>query len=163
MAIEYRCPGCNRLLRVGDDTAGQIAQCPECGAQAFVRPPGPTMAGTVPPRQPQDDGPFFGGPQYRFDWHFAPAAEIKALVSLGLGSLGLFLCLLGFCCGCIVYLTIPMAIAGILLGFQGLRSYSRAAAVAGIFFSSMVLVMSLLVLSLHHAFVGGHHGMIWGR
>jgi len=40
MPIEFRCTGCGRLLRTGDDTAGKTAQCPECGAMVTVPPPG---------------------------------------------------------------------------------------------------------------------------
>lgn len=36
MPIEFRCSQCGRLLRTGDDTAGRMAQCPECGAQTPV-------------------------------------------------------------------------------------------------------------------------------
>ena len=31
MAIEFRCTGCDKLLRVGDHTGGLPAKCPECG------------------------------------------------------------------------------------------------------------------------------------
>jgi hypothetical protein len=36
MSIEFRCSRCGKLLRTGDDTAGRMAQCPECGAQTQV-------------------------------------------------------------------------------------------------------------------------------
>jgi hypothetical protein len=36
MPIEFHCSRCQRLLRTGDDTAGRMAQCPECGAQTQV-------------------------------------------------------------------------------------------------------------------------------
>lgn len=36
MAIEFRCGQCGKLLRTGDDTAGRIAQCPECGSQTPI-------------------------------------------------------------------------------------------------------------------------------
>jgi hypothetical protein len=36
MPIEFRCSQCTRLLRTGDDTAGRMAQCPECGAHTQV-------------------------------------------------------------------------------------------------------------------------------
>jgi hypothetical protein len=43
MAIEFRCSSCGRLLRVGDEAAGKMAQCPECGAQSTI--PFPVAAG----------------------------------------------------------------------------------------------------------------------
>lgn len=36
MPIEFRCIGCQKLLRTGDDTAGLQAQCPNCGATMVV-------------------------------------------------------------------------------------------------------------------------------
>jgi hypothetical protein len=36
MPIEFHCSRCGRLLRTGDDTAGRMAQCPECGGQTQV-------------------------------------------------------------------------------------------------------------------------------
>lgn len=36
MPIEFRCPSCRALLRVPDETAGQQAQCPECGHVSMV-------------------------------------------------------------------------------------------------------------------------------
>jgi hypothetical protein len=36
MPIEFRCSKCGRLLRTDDDTAGRMAQCPECGGQTQV-------------------------------------------------------------------------------------------------------------------------------
>lgn len=36
MPIEFRCTGCDRLLRVEDDDAGKQAKCPECGQIAQI-------------------------------------------------------------------------------------------------------------------------------
>ena len=36
MPIQFRCTGCGRLLRTGDDTAGRQAQCPACGAVTAI-------------------------------------------------------------------------------------------------------------------------------
>src|SRR5688572_14307093 len=46
MSIEFRCPHCQRLLRVPDGSQGKQAQCPQC--QAMVQVP---AAGTPPPPQ----------------------------------------------------------------------------------------------------------------
>lgn len=53
MAIEFRCPQCQKLLRVGDDAAGKQAKCPGCGAQVTV------PSATAPP--PPTGSPFDGG------------------------------------------------------------------------------------------------------
>ena len=44
MPIEFRCPSCGGLLRVPDETAGRVAQCPQCGSQSTV----PAAAGSTP-------------------------------------------------------------------------------------------------------------------
>ena len=36
MPIEFTCPSCHTRLRVPDDSAGQIAQCPSCGGQTEI-------------------------------------------------------------------------------------------------------------------------------
>ena len=36
MPIEFRCPQCEKLLRVPDESAGAKAKCPQCGAIADV-------------------------------------------------------------------------------------------------------------------------------
>lgn len=36
MTIEFRCQACEKLLRTGDDKAGAIAKCPQCGAVVTV-------------------------------------------------------------------------------------------------------------------------------
>ncbi len=41
MPIEFRCTGCQRLLRTADDTAGKNVRCPECGAVMTVPQPAP--------------------------------------------------------------------------------------------------------------------------
>ena len=32
MTVEFRCPGCNKLLRSENETAGQAVKCPQCGS-----------------------------------------------------------------------------------------------------------------------------------
>lgn len=75
MAIEFRCPGCQQLLRVSDESAGKKAKCPKCAtilpipASSDAPSPGtmlPPGFGTQPPEfgsQPQGFGagqPGFG-------------------------------------------------------------------------------------------------------
>ena len=36
MAIDFRCTGCGRQLRVGDDAVGRQAKCPHCGSVMAV-------------------------------------------------------------------------------------------------------------------------------
>lgn len=36
MAIEFRCPNCDKKLKTGDDKAGRTAKCPQCGTSVTV-------------------------------------------------------------------------------------------------------------------------------
>src|SRR5688572_3752789 len=52
MPIEFSCTGCQKLLRVSDESAGKDARCPDCGAINRV-PAGSLFApGPVGPAQP---------------------------------------------------------------------------------------------------------------
>src|SRR5262245_44579204 len=55
MPIEFRCTGCNRLLRTADDSAGKQAKCPSCGATVPI--PGPAAN----PFSGPGSAPFAGG------------------------------------------------------------------------------------------------------
>src|SRR5687768_11558404 len=46
MAIEFRCPNCDRKLKTGDDKAGATAKCPQCGTAVTVPAAGTVAAGT---------------------------------------------------------------------------------------------------------------------
>jgi hypothetical protein len=67
MAIEFRCPQCQKLLRVGDDAAGKQAKCPGCGTpvtvpMATAPPSPPPVPGGVPPIGGGGADPFGGIP-----------------------------------------------------------------------------------------------------
>lgn len=36
MTIEFRCPNCEKKLKTGDDKAGRVAKCPQCGSSVTV-------------------------------------------------------------------------------------------------------------------------------
>jgi hypothetical protein len=64
MAIEFRCGQCGKLLRTGDDTAGRMAQCPECGSQTPIplpAQPEPAAPLDVEIIEPDDPGRPFAG------------------------------------------------------------------------------------------------------
>src|SRR5687767_1524925 len=56
MAIEFPCPHCTQLLRVGDDSAGKTAKCPKCNGLAKI--PG----GDAPASFSAPGGPSIGAP-----------------------------------------------------------------------------------------------------
>ncbi len=55
MAIEFPCPQCSQLLRVGDESAGKTAKCPKCNGLAKI--PGGDATTTFQP-----SGGSFGAP-----------------------------------------------------------------------------------------------------
>ncbi len=57
MPIELRCPGCDRLLRVPDDSAGKSARCPMCSTMMPV-PTAPAPASSTPQQPPSPQTPF---------------------------------------------------------------------------------------------------------
>jgi phage FluMu protein Com len=63
MAIEFRCTGCNKLLRTQDDTAGKQAKCPQCGTvlQIPAAPAPPAPPGSMPAPPPGPALPTGGG------------------------------------------------------------------------------------------------------
>jgi hypothetical protein len=52
MPIDFRCPGCQNLLRVGDGDAGKQAKCPQCGA--IVTIPAVSQKGGYAPMTPAE-------------------------------------------------------------------------------------------------------------
>jgi hypothetical protein len=64
MPIEFRCPQCQKLLRVGDDAAGKQAKCPACATLVAVPTLGPppadefTIEPPSPPPPPPTGSPF---------------------------------------------------------------------------------------------------------
>ena len=46
MPIEFRCSGCNKLLRTPDESAGKKARCPDCGTIVDVPAAGTGETGT---------------------------------------------------------------------------------------------------------------------
>ncbi len=67
MSIEFRCPQCQKLLRVPDESAGAKAKCPQCSAIAEVPAPGLAepdgLEGLSGLPQGGADNPFSGGSQ----------------------------------------------------------------------------------------------------
>lgn len=49
MAIEFRCPECQKLLRTADDKAGASAKCPQCGVPVRVPSASEAPVATAPP------------------------------------------------------------------------------------------------------------------
>src|SRR5438270_5708137 len=49
--IEFRCPQCDKLLRVGAAYAGKDARCPQCGTVSAI-PAGPTKTSPVDEEHP---------------------------------------------------------------------------------------------------------------
>ncbi len=53
MPIDFRCPNCQKLLRVGDNAAGKQAKCPGCGTILSVPSPAADFDSANPYQSPQ--------------------------------------------------------------------------------------------------------------
>lgn len=117
MSIEFRCSQCGKLLRTGDETIGQQAQCPECGALTQIPDLGQTTGSPPPlaPLQASDSGsagshfgasPDWGGtpgtetpyPPHGNQAFFVPPAQRVSGPATALiitGSLGIFFQMIG--------------------------------------------------------------------
>lgn len=139
MAIEFRCPQCQTLLRTPDETKGRQAVCPQCSKEMKVpyisapskrHPPAPEYEpppASVPPSTP---------------------AEQMAITSFVLGILSL-------CFSCCCLIGMPMAIIGLVLGIKGLESRHRGLAIAGIVLSAIGILANLGVTTLKLLIDGG--------
>jgi hypothetical protein len=58
MPIEFRCPGCSKLLRTPDESAGKKAKCPQCGMIADI--PAAGSFADASPAAPQEPAPVPG-------------------------------------------------------------------------------------------------------
>lgn len=47
MPIEFFCPGCGKLMRTPDDTAGRKGLCPNCGIKVQIPPTTLATTGTA--------------------------------------------------------------------------------------------------------------------
>lgn len=77
MPIEFRCPQCMKLLRVGDDAMGKQAKCPACGATAqvpnsLVEPALPSPPSFSPPPPPASGNPFGPSGENPFSGGYTP-------------------------------------------------------------------------------------------
>ena len=158
MPIEFRCTQCQQMLRTPDDTAGQDARCPQCGAISpvpaeSIAPP-PSRESPIPPVPPPiDPGNPYAASQ-------APGAEYThmmvetlptglAVASMVVGIIGLLLSLV---CGCFMVVSAPLDLIAVVLGVVALQQNNRGEAggrgmaIAGIVCGSIGLALSLLIL-----------------
>jgi hypothetical protein len=174
MAIEFRCNHCGRLLRTGDETAGRMAMCPECGSQTPIPVPETPVqvepvdvqplesagagtpyagAGTVPaafaPRDSQlGENPYRSPGQPGAAPHGHDPYRVHATTSLVLGIIGVV-----FSIACCVCWPVGMLVSLVGMGFGivGLRSTTKNGfAVAGIVLSGIAILIGVLILLTGH-------------
>ncbi len=71
--IEFRCPQCDKLLRVGATYAGKEARCPQCGTVSTIPSPRPQPSGLPPEEHPLGPLPSRGTPSAPPDPRAMPA------------------------------------------------------------------------------------------
>ena len=132
MPIEFRCNGCEKLLRTADHTGGLSAKCPECGTLQRIPDLGSELniAPKSPPqrREPETATNYLGG--------FKSGDDIGALMSLLLGVIALMTC-------CCLPLAFPVSLIGLVLGIRALGSKNRVLAVVGTILSFLGLLSTL--------------------
>jgi hypothetical protein len=145
MAIEFRCGQCGRLLRTGDDTAGRMAQCPECGSQTPIpiaseaQEPETVDVEVLEPSAPYGN-PFAkeSGVSFRTSGNFDPYRK-QALISFVLGIVSSMF----FCCFPVDFF---IALLGIVFGVLGLRSpTAKTVAVIGLGLSILGMFLSIMI------------------
>ncbi len=152
MPIDTKCPGCGRLLRVGDEHLGRQARCPACST-IYVVPSGQTP---VEPPGALDGNPFGLRPEIAGDGirMTMPAAVSPAgLVIPHRGGLILVLGILGWCMGCPIF-----SVAAWMMGSSDLREMrcgrmdpagkgiTQAGYVLGMVYSLLWLVVLVILM-----------------
>ena len=116
MPIDTKCPGCGRLLRVGDEDAGRQARCPACSTIYVVpRSPAPVEPSAELTGNPFADRPGRVGPEVSA-MSRQPAVSPTRHASPHRGGLILALGILGWLVGCPVF-----SVAAWMLGSSDLR------------------------------------------
>ena len=133
MPIEFRCAGCQKLLRTDDHTGGLTAKCPECGTFQQI----PDLGS---PLNLWDSNPSLirksaaaSKPRRPIECRDEPRGN-DAVVSIILGSTAV-------CLGCCFPLAFPTALIGILMGARALFSGQRP------ILASIGIIISLLALA----------------
>jgi hypothetical protein len=160
MAIEFRCGQCGKLLRTGDDTAGRMAQCPECGSQTPIplaseeQEPEQVDVEVIEPSS-SSGNPFgtLGGDFFETFGNFgADPYRKQATTSLILGIIGVAFSSILCCCFPVGFF---VSAFGIAFGILGLRSPSnKNAAVIGLALSVLGIILASL-LFLYYFMSGG--------
>ncbi|MBN2295770.1 MAG: hypothetical protein JXM70_25285 [Pirellulales bacterium] len=132
MAIEFRCTGCEVLLRVGDHTGGLPAKCPECGTLQTIPQYGSEL--DIAPKGPPDPS----------DPDFQPRKKSNSKNNDDTaGVMSLLLGLTALMTSCCLPLAFPVSLIGLVLGIRAFKSENRVPAIIGIVLSFLGLLVTL--------------------
>lgn len=141
MSIEFRCTGCQALLRTRDEAAGRPFACPKCGAALVV--PAPEMPsaprplpGSAPPEG--EPNPYQAPQTAETAWRPPPA---RGQTNMAVASIVLGATSLPAAC-CCTLLSLPLSIAGLVTGVMGLKTKDRGLAIGGIVLSAVGLLLT---------------------
>jgi phage FluMu protein Com len=132
MPIEFRCTGCNKLLRTGDHTGGLPAKCPECGAVQEIPDLGSEL--NIAPKGPPNEQE--QGIETNYTGRYPGGSDSGAVMSLVLGLTALMT-------SCCLPLSFPVALIGFVLGIRSLGSKNPVLAVVGTVVSFLGLLVTL--------------------
>ena len=134
MSIEFRCTGCEKLLRTADHTDGLPAKCPECGALQTIPDYGSplNLAAKSPPKHRKSGVP---KPNDRAGNRFDD--DNAAVMSVSLGATALIT-------SCCLPLAFPVSIVGLVLGIRSMGSRNRLMAITGTVLSLLGIIATVL-------------------
>jgi hypothetical protein len=155
-----RCPACNAAWQIDRAAPNEPARCPMC--QAWITPPSAdgesepaenepaeTQPEAIPPEAiPPEAGPEAATPisSRASAWSARPG---QMALWFGLASLASLAC----CCG-LPFLSTPLAVGGLLIGFYGIKQANQGQAselnssIAGVGLSGLSLVLGLGMLAM---------------
>ena len=155
MTIEFRCPGCNKLLRTKDETAGKRAKCPQCGNIVEIPVPAPAEeppdlfsdlaeADFAPIREPAapqsslpaDTGNPYAAPQSSLSYGRAPG-RTKDIASRGARFLGALI-------DSIIYMAVAL-VAVFVLASSGVQDEASLQLMAMVFLLPIAIIQWVLI------------------
>ena len=133
MPIEFRCTGCEKLLRTADHTSGLPAKCPECGTLQTIPDYGSplNLAAKSSPKYHESGTP---EPNYQAGNRFGDDNAAVMSVLLGVTA---------FMTSCCLPIAFPVSLVGLMLGIRSMGSRNRFMAIVGTVLSLLGIITTV--------------------
>ena len=135
MSTEFRCTGCEKLLRTAEHTGGLPAKCPECGTLQTIPDYGSplNLAAKSSPKYHESGTP---EPNYQAGNRFGDDNAAVMSVLLGVTA---------FMTSCCLPIAFPVSLVGLMLGIRSMGSQNRFMAIAGTVLSLLGIIATVLM------------------